>query len=219
LAAEVVFLGTQLEEISGPVHLIGHSYGAAIAFEMATTSPLASRVRTLTLIEPVLPTILLAHERDFPLYTGFAEFAAAVRTAVQVGDMRLAVGLSAEFWKDAGVQDGGYTPKTAEYLSRVVKKLDADFNAIFAKHLVADHARMIEVPTLLLSGGLSPGVTQRIVLRLAKYIKAARVEHLPDAGHMLPITHAAEVNACILNHLEGKPAHNRSSQRGDYDHG
>jgi len=117
-----------------------------------------------------------------------------------------------------GVQVKGKITR-ANKISHRRTLLDADFNAIFAKHLVADHARMIEVPTLLLSGGLSPGVTQRIVLRLAKYIKAARVEHLPDDGHMLPITHAAEVNACILNHLEGKPAHNRSSQRGDYDHG
>ena len=84
-------------------------------------------------------------------------------------------------------------PKAAEHLSHVVKKLDADFNAVFARHSVADHARMIEVPTLLLSGGLSPDVTQRIVLRLAKYIKAARVEHLPDAGHMLPISHVTKM--------------------------
>ena len=217
LADEVVLLSPQLAEVSGPMHLIGHSYGAAIAFEMATASSLASRVRTLTLIEPVLPTILLDHEQDLPLYTRFAAFAAAVRTAVRRGDMRGAVKLSAEFWKDAGAPDGGLAPKAAEHLSHVVKKLDADFNAVFARHSVADHARMIEVPTLLLSGGLSPDVTQRIVLRLAKYIKAARVEHLPDAGHMLPISHVTEVNACILNHLQGRPVGN--SGHGDYDYG
>ena len=77
---------------------------------------------------------------------------------------------------------------------------------------------MIEVPTLLLSGGLSPDVTQRIVLRLAKCIKAARVEHLPDAGHMLPITHATEVNACILNHLRRRPAGNSGYGDDDYEY-
>src|SRR5262249_19992669 len=103
LADEVLFLDSQLAAVSGPVHLIGHSYGAAVAFEMATASRLASRVRTLTLIEPVLPTILLDHcDEDLPLYIRFARFAAAVGTAVQLGNLRGAVELSAEFWKDVG---------------------------------------------------------------------------------------------------------------------
>ena len=183
LADEVVLLGAQLAEVSGPVHLIGHSYGAAIAFEMATASPVASRVRTLTLIEPILPTILLDREQDVPLYTRFAEFAAAVRAAIWRGDMRGAVKLSAAFWKDAGAPGRDLAPKTAEHLSHVVKKLAADFNAVFARRSVADSARTIEVPTLLLSGGLSPAVTQRIVLRLAKCIKARESSTCP-----MPVT-------------------------------
>jgi pimeloyl-ACP methyl ester carboxylesterase len=205
LADEVVLLGPQLAEVSGPVHLIGHSYGAAIAFEIATASPLASRVRSLTLIEPVLPTILLEHQEDVPLFTRFAGLSIGVQAAVGRGDMRGAVDLSAEFWKNAGATDRGLSPEAAGHLSHVVKKLVADFDAVFARHSVADSAQMIQVPTLLLSGGLSPDVTQRIVMRLAECIKTARIEHLPDAGHMLPITHATQVNDCILKHLQGTP--------------
>src|SRR5262249_54205722 len=47
-----------LDRTRGPIHLIGHSYGGAIAFKMATDSPFAARIRSLTLIEPVLPTLL-----------------------------------------------------------------------------------------------------------------------------------------------------------------
>jgi pimeloyl-ACP methyl ester carboxylesterase len=215
LSNEVAFLRTQLAEVRGPVHLIGHSYGAAIAFEMATASSMASRVRTLTLIEPILPTILLDHEQDLPLYTRFSEFAAEVRCAVQRGDMRCAVNLSGEFWKDTGAPDGGIVPEAVERLSHVVRKLVVDFNVVFARQSVADDARLIKIPTLLLSGGLSPDVTQRIVLRLAKRIKGARVEHLPHAGHMLPITHATEVNARILSHLQGGTAGNLPHQYHD----
>jgi pimeloyl-ACP methyl ester carboxylesterase len=202
LADEVTLLGSQLAEIGGPVHLIGHSYGAAIAFEMATRSSLASRVSTLTLIEPVLPTILLNYEEDLPLYTGFADFAALVQIAVQRGDMRSAVRLSAEFWRDAGARGDDLASQTIEHLSLVVKKIVSDFKAVFARQSVADDARKLDRPTLLLSGALSPQVTQRIVSRLAQCIKGARLEHLPHAGHMLPITHATEVNTSILNHLQ-----------------
>jgi pimeloyl-ACP methyl ester carboxylesterase len=217
LADEVIFLSSQLAQASGPLHLVGHSYGAAIAFEMATASPLAARVRTLTMIEPVLPTILLDHKQDLPLYVTFADFADVVRAAVRRGDMRNAVKVSEEFWRDVGVPKAGMAEKRVEQLARVVRKLDDDFNAVFAKQSVADHARMIKVPTLLLSGGLSPDVTQRIVLRLAKCIQDVHVERLPDAGHMLPITHATEVNAWILSHLRGRLA--GYSEQGDYDDG
>jgi pimeloyl-ACP methyl ester carboxylesterase len=217
LPDEVILLGSQLAQARGPLHLIGHSYGAALAFEMATASPLAARVRTLTMIEPVLPTILLDHKQDLPLYVTFADFADVVQAAVRRGDMRNAVKVSAEFWQDAGAPKACMAEERAEQLARVVRKLDGDFNAVFARKSVADHARRIKLPTLLLSGGLSPDVTQRIVLRLAECIKDVHVEHLSDAGHMLPITHATEVNACVLNQLGRRLA--GDSERTDYDYG
>src|SRR6266436_4867269 len=71
LAEEVDLLSDRLGEAIGPIHLVGHSYGGAIAFKIATDSPLANRVRSLTLIEPVLPTILMGNESDRRLYEHF----------------------------------------------------------------------------------------------------------------------------------------------------
>ena len=70
-------------------------------------------------------------------------------------------------------------------------KLAFDFTAAFAEENVAAAAASLRVPTLLLSGGQSPYMTQRIVQRLGAIIDGAEVRHLPDAGHMLPLTHAA----------------------------
>jgi pimeloyl-ACP methyl ester carboxylesterase len=66
---------------------------------------------------------------------------------------------------------------------------------------VAAAAATIRVPTLLVSGGLSPYLTQRVTGRLASTIADARTRHLPAAGHMLPISHAAVVNAAIAQHV------------------
>ena len=44
-------------------------------------------------------------------------------------------------------------------------------------------------------------MTQRIVQRLAAIIDGAELRHLPDAGHMLPLTHAAAVNPEIVRHI------------------
>jgi pimeloyl-ACP methyl ester carboxylesterase len=63
LEEEVALLGERLAQAEWPFHLVGHSYGGAIAFRIATASPFASRVRSLTLIEPVLPTLLTGAAR------------------------------------------------------------------------------------------------------------------------------------------------------------
>ncbi|HEY2248966.1 MAG TPA: alpha/beta hydrolase, partial [Bradyrhizobium sp.] len=62
-------------------------------------------------------------------------------------------------------------------------------------------AARINVPTLLFSGGLSPYMTQRIVGRLASIIEGAETHHLPGAGHMLPLTHARQINPKISAHI------------------
>ena len=72
LAQEVEFLSDRIGEAAGAIHLVGHSYGGAVAFRIAAESRFATRVRSLTLIEPVLPTLLCADEADRRLHDGFA---------------------------------------------------------------------------------------------------------------------------------------------------
>ena len=84
---------------------------------------------------------------------------------------------------------------------RAADKLVFDFQAAFAEENVASAAASLRVPTLLLSGGLSPYLTQRIVQRLGEIVDGAEVRHFPAAGHMLPLTHASTVNAAIAKHI------------------
>ena len=78
LVEEVELLDAAIESTGGSFHLIGHSYGGAIAFKIATTSRFAGRVRSLTLIEPVLPTLLKESPTDRRLYDLFAQLASKV---------------------------------------------------------------------------------------------------------------------------------------------
>src|SRR5882724_6337170 len=71
LAQEIEGLSEHLSEARGPIHLVGHSYGGAIAFKIATSSAFSSRIRSLTLIEPVLPTLLTESAGDRRLHERF----------------------------------------------------------------------------------------------------------------------------------------------------
>ena len=75
LRQKIAHRDKSLSSAKGPLHLVGHSYGGAIAFKIATDSPLADRVRSLTLIEPVLPTLLRENPADRRLHDLFAQLA------------------------------------------------------------------------------------------------------------------------------------------------
>ena len=105
LAEEVDLLSDRLGEAIGPIHLVGHSYGGAIAFKIATDSPFASRVRSLTLIEPVLPTILLENGSDRRLHEHFVRLAHAVYEDLWNGSSWEAIEKFLAFWKGSGPEE------------------------------------------------------------------------------------------------------------------
>jgi pimeloyl-ACP methyl ester carboxylesterase len=200
LAEEIDLLSDRLGEASGPLHLVGHSLGGALAFKIATDSPLAGRVRSLTLIEPVLPTILMENAADRRLYEQFVRLAHAVYEDLWIGNSWEAIEKFLAFWRGSGSAEQLSSNALVRLITHA-EKLAFDFTAILAERNVSPAAAAIRVPTLLVSGGLSPYLTQRVTGRLASTIPGAESVYLPAAGHMLPISHAAAVNPAIVRHI------------------
>jgi pimeloyl-ACP methyl ester carboxylesterase len=200
LAEEVKCVSGHLDEAAGPIHLVGHSYGGAIAFKIATDSAFAHRVRSLTLIEPVLPTLLCESDADRRLHARFAQFGRDVSEDLWNGSVLEAIDKFIEFWNGSGPQD----PLPASTRLRMIERADKlafDFTAALSEENVTIAAASLRVPTLLFSGGTSPYFTQRIVRRLAAIVEGAEIRHLPDAGHMLALSHAAAINPEIARHI------------------
>ena len=171
LAQEVEFISGRLAEADGPIHLVGHSYGGAVAFRIATASPFAARLRSLTLIEPVLPTLLRDDDdlQDRRLHSRFICVANQVSLDIWKGSVMEAVDKFTEFWNGSGTPE----PLSAATRLRMIERADKlafDFSAAFAEDNVAAAAAGLRIPTLVMSGGLSPYLTQRITARLASLI-------------------------------------------------
>lgn len=205
LSTEADHLNSDLDALVGPIHLVGHSFGGAVAFKLATSERYARRIRSLTLIEPVLPGALLEHEADGPLYDLFAGESAQICTPLWGRDKLLGLRRFLAFWNGAACWDRISEARKAGLIERV-NKLTADFSAIFGATGINNAARKLTVPTLLFSGGQSPAPTRRIVERLTSSIPRAWHVDVPAAGHMLAITHAAEINPQIVQHIAASHA-------------
>jgi pimeloyl-ACP methyl ester carboxylesterase len=200
LAQEVACLRAALDQAPGPIHLVGHSYGGAIAFRIATDPAYEHRIRSLSLIEPVLPTLLLESAPDRRLHDQFADLARDVSRDLWNGSVLEAIDRFCEFWNGSGPREQ-LTPAARIRMIEHAERLAFDFMAAFAEQHVTMAAASLQVPTLLFSGGQSPNLTQRIVRRLAAIMGGVEVRHLPDAGHMLAMTHAAAINPAIAAHI------------------
>lgn len=200
LAEEIDALSPRIGENSAPLHIVGHSYGGALAFKIATDPRYASRVRSLTLIEPVLPTILMENGSDRRLYERFARLALSICENLWKGCSLEAIETFLAFWRGSGPEETLSSNALVRLIERA-EKLAFDFTAILAERNVTSAAAAIRIPTLLISGGRSPCLTQRVVGRLSSAIRGAETKYLPAAGHMLAISHASSINPDIVRHI------------------
>jgi pimeloyl-ACP methyl ester carboxylesterase len=194
LAHEAEIVHALLDRAGAQAHLVGHSYGGAVALHAARTR--GGRFRSLVLIEPVA-FYLLADRAEI------AAVADVVRRAVASGDYMGGCRHFYEYWSGPGSWDA-VPPAKREAMAPLMAKVAIEFNAAFTEPAgLADHRR-IAVPTLLVLGERSPQPTRRICELLAATLRDARLCIVQGAGHMSPLTHRDAVNALVSEHLSSQ---------------
>jgi pimeloyl-ACP methyl ester carboxylesterase len=195
LEHEVALLEPVLERAGAPFHLVGHSYGGAVALRTALVH--RDRVRSIVLYEPTV-FHLLAAGRD-PLQTparGIWSAASAAAGAAERGDDDAAGEQFIDYWMGAGSWRAMPEGRRAA-IAVSVRNVGGWRDALFADTTpLADYAAL-DVPVLYLSGEASPESAQAVTRVLVSTLP--RVTHAPQAGlgHMGPITHPDRVNAEI----------------------
>lgn len=188
-----------IAEWDAPVDLIGHSFGATACLRIAATSP--ELVRRLVLIEPVFMSA--AYAADPAFRDAQAKKGSAVSEGFRTKDYRSA---AIAFLKDWG---GGQpwdemTADQQDLFTEQMKLVEAvsvtnngDPDGMLADGLVA----RLSAPTLMLDGGASPEASHRIVAALDDLMPDSRIKTVPEAGHMVPITHADQVGPMVAEFL------------------
>lgn len=184
---------------SGPTHLIGHSFGGAIALQAAVEQPNA--FSSLTLIEPVAFHLLAdGTPQDVTLYENVRTLASSMVSAMAAGDLWDGAKHFIEYWNGTGAW-GGMEERARDKLAALTGRIVTDFSAVFANDLSLAYYRRIHCPTRLIRGEKTKRSTYRIIDRLMTVLPNVEVAEIPGAGHMAPLTHPRVVNAVIENQI------------------
>lgn len=179
--------------INRPLDLIGHSVGASVAIRIAVAAPEA--VRSLTLIEPVL----------FAAAPDAADLESLNETSAlfAAGNPEQATRRFLEVWGEVGLdeQPAATRARRIHQIGMVVSSNDALIHDS-ANILREGGLEAIDAPVMLIMGEKSPAIIHTIADNLAARMQDVARATVPDARHMLPITHAGQVTGLIRMNLE-----------------
>lgn len=180
-------------------HLVGHSYGGAVALQIALQQP--RRVLSLTLYEPVAFGVLPALGSNEPEWEEICDVASSLGAMLDRGDVQGAARGFCAYWQGRDVWpelDEAQRHRLADAIPTVRRHFDALFVARWTDSLLA----MLRMPVQLICGTATRASARRVALSLSTRLPNARLNWLEGAGHLAPMTEADRVNAVVLHSLE-----------------
>lgn len=180
------------------VHLVAHSYGAAIALQMALDHP--SRIHSLTLYEPVAFGLLHSAAGAGGALAEIEAIADEVALLTAQGERAAAAEAFVDYWGGRGAwQQMGEAQRDAVQVR--ITAIPRHFAALFRARWTAQELAALRMPTLLMHGSRTRASARRVADALASALPGIRRHELPGAGHLGPMSHEAAVNAEVARHL------------------
>lgn len=169
-------------------HILGHSFGAAVALQLVLDSP--SEVQSLALLEPPLPSV--------PSWSMFLEGVEAIRNEMYDRGHRAAAVeafLTAVVGPDFRQYLDKYLPSGA--FDMAVSDLDTLFQAEFPSlagwRFTAKEAGSIQQPVLAVVGSESTPLFQEGHTLLRQWISHSEELIVPEANHGLPYVNPGDL--------------------------
>jgi pimeloyl-ACP methyl ester carboxylesterase len=195
---ELALLEPVLENIEGRFHLVGHSYGAAIALKAALRNP--ARVKSLALYEPTLFALLLAQDPEHAAVQGIRDAADDAAVAVERGDLEAAGERFIDYWMGSGAW-AAMPQARRPAVAQSMRGIRYWAHALMNEPTPLSAFAQLELPVLCMVGGRSPASSRGVFDVLTSSLPGVRVMQFEALGHMGPVTQPDLVNAAIEQHL------------------
>jgi pimeloyl-ACP methyl ester carboxylesterase len=203
-ADEAAPLETFIED-GPPVHLVGHSYGAAVALQLARAHP--TRVCSMVLYEPTIWGTLSQRCKGEAATLEIEAVRDDTVRLVRAGEVAAASQRFIDYW--AG--DGAWSatpPERRPKLMDTIRLLGDGWHASFAECWSPQALGLLAMPCLLLSGTHSTAAARRATQLLREGLPRATATavEFEGLGHLAPITRPAQVDPTIEAFLDAQQA-------------
>jgi len=199
LADEAVRAIALIDKNDEKVHLVGHSYGGGVALQVALARP--RLIASMALYEPSAFHLLRQMgEPGAKAYIEIAEVAQRMRYGVMTGDYRGAAAEFVDYWNGHGAWDA-MRPVVQNALIRWAPKGPLDFRALIEDPTPASAYHRLNFPVLIMRGEHALAPSRLIADGLSELLPTSQLRIIEGAGHMGPLTHAAEVSKLIVRQI------------------
>jgi pimeloyl-ACP methyl ester carboxylesterase len=202
LADEVALLAPVLAGAGSRIHLVGHSYGGAVALMAALADP--GRIASLVVFEPVLFSVLLAENPGQAAAREIAAVRDDTGAALECGALEMSAARFVDYWMGAGTWAGMPAPRCAS-VATAMRAVRGAWHATFMDPTPLSAFSALDVPVLYLTGSESPASARGVARLLTRTLPRVTAVEVEGVGHMGPVTHPERVNALIERFLERAP--------------
>lgn len=200
-----------------PVHLVGHSYGGFVSLYTAWKH--SELLKSLVLVEPAAPSILVENEKNPFQVLGFLlsnPSAAQSARSFQNGFLKMALkaydqgdltSATKYFYNGIKQDPQGFEKLPAEVQklmldnAKTIGELETEFPIVRKKD-----TRTIRIPTLLVKGEKSPQWLRAIVDSLSREMPYSTLVEISNSGHLPHIENPSEFNLKVLDFLKKNDA-------------
>ena len=185
------------------VHLVGHSYGAAIALRVARRC--GGHLASLSLVEPVAFRLLLDRYGRRRPAAEILETARALHLALRSDAPERAAERFVSYWGGASAWSRLRREAKATVASRM-GAIAAQFDGLAGGDFTLDDCRRIAVPTLLLAGSATREPALRIAELVASALPDVHDERLRDGTHVEALESPGRIVARIAGFIARRDA-------------
>ncbi len=196
MAHEVRVVEAVVRHVGAPVHLVGHSFGGTVALAAA----LAGNIELLSIATFEANPVALIRERGrADIFRATQEMSRAFEAAYDGGE-RDAAGRIIDFWGGAG-SFAAMPDAVQDYCRATTFANVLDWRTAFAfEATLADYAGL-NIPVLLVRGGLANEAMVEITDGLAASLPDVHMSVVDGASHFLITSHAEQCAVLLSDFL------------------